>query len=377
MEINKKKYKGVYVETMNQNTDVISSVDHVFSSLPLRLFQSHEMLSKLENPTVLLWDLTIPNIKKYRSELCIDTGIFSSREAKYMLYEPDKYYFSSKVLNPDFKSLKENSLKVLKEYLLIRDLEVQSKILNRIEVLQRLFPVCHLENASQYFIELLKNIYLSLDLTSQYELIKKTMISVYHSNMINNFITQILKLTDGEIFGYKNLLQNTELFKPPYFRKLKVNLQTDIDFSSKNDIINKFDEVIMLLERKEIAPSNQGFFWAWSLAGIKHFGNDFGFLKEIEESFKSLGITNEIAKLQITEPKKDGQGFIEFENVLSYSPVLSSNVKIKFALSKTKPSRVSNFNDIYLHIGKENFKNYWTEFITNGSIQKVRMGEIK
>lgn len=370
-------YKKIFFDTMGELPDVISSVDHVFSSFPLRIVDSHYKLSKYDKVMVLLWDLTIPNIKKYRSELCIDSGIFSSREKKYQLFQENTYYFNSNVFTPDFNSIKQNSLKVLNDYLLIRNSKLLETFLKRISELETLYlNNIDIKSAPRFYIKNLTEIYKYLGLNEQYNLIKESMMSVFESNMISQFIPRIFENTYREEYGFMNLLLKTDLFKPPYFRKLSLDSEEKINFSQKEDIISNFSQILSLLELKKIAPSNQVFFWAWSLVGLKHFGNDFNFINEIEKVLDNIGISNNISALQITEPKKDGVGFIEFDNVLSYSPVLSGQPKCKFMLSKTKVSRVSNFVDIYVHIGKDSFIKYWKDFLVDGSVKKIKMGEI-
>lgn len=120
------------------------------------------------------------------------------------------------------------------------------------------------------------------------------------------------------------------------------------------------------------------YFWAWSLCGINHFGNDYGILEDLEHVFKSIGISCKPSVLQLTRPKEDGLNFIQFKNIHSYSlgNLRSGSTKFKFNLLRTKSSRVTNICTVYLHSGKRGFQSYWKEYRKTGKVTELDMTSI-
>lgn len=91
-KINTKKYRDLFRKATGIEDDIVSTIDHVFGSPPLRIIDSHQKLMEMGNSTILLWDITKPNIHKYRADLVLDLGLYTSRNSNFYLYSSKDFY---------------------------------------------------------------------------------------------------------------------------------------------------------------------------------------------------------------------------------------------------------------------------------------------
>lgn len=375
--INHSYFQKLYIDTVGSLPSLISSIDHVYGSFPLRIMDSHNQLLNEDNPQILLWDVTIPYIKKYRLELIFDSGLFVSKSEQYLLFEPENYYCLSKTFLPDFSQQKDFALGALTSCLNIGEKDLIDTYVSRYKMLEEVYTknISQHHKANDFFIGLLEDLYKLLGMKDLAKLINKKMLSVFESGMIDKYIPSIIELTANEDYGYVNLLKLTDLFKPPYFRCIDVN-KSNRKYNDKTYIITHIKDIVELLRNKEILPSHELFFWAWSLSNIKHFGNDFGFLNKLEETFTNLHIPNKVGSLQVSKPKEDGKNFIEFENVVSYTTYKNASGKDKFKKIPSKLSRVSGFTNVYLHLGRDGILKAWENYLKQKEVTKIKMGEL-
>ncbi|MCA9387354.1 hypothetical protein KC669_04945, partial [Candidatus Dojkabacteria bacterium] len=335
-----KEFKTLFQKTIHKEIDIISTVDHVYGSPPIRLVDSHNTLSALDaNVMVLLWDTIIPNIHKYKSELILDSSIFSANEVDYFLFDPERYYFEDFVKLPEFSkqiSETETTLKRLSFKGSIIDLYIE-----RLIELVNLFR-CNIQNnktSSEFYISNLVDLYTKFSLPKALiDLVSSRMQSLFYSPILSEFLPEIILLTDNEPFGLKNLISKTSLFKDPLFRNIKSKEKI-----TKEEFLTDSKRIIDALKEQFILPSHEIVLWSLALSDIKHYGNDFGFFCNFQSILDNLAIKNNLHKLQLTLPKQDGKNFIEFEN--SYSFILIGNKLIR---TNTKISRVTNLISIYL-----------------------------
>jgi hypothetical protein len=139
-------------------------------------------------------------------------------------------------------------------------------------------------------------------------------------------------------------------------------------------VIDNIDRIVGLLSAQKIIPSNQVILWSLQLAGIKHFGNDFGFHNSVHSALNSLSIENDINSLQLTLPKKDGLNFVEFDKVTSYH-VQQYMDKKRIVKTPTKATRVNDITNLYLHLG-DKVINYWDDYNRTGKTVRIPMGRI-
>ena len=114
--------------------------------------------------------------------------------------------------------------------------------------------------------------------------------------------------------------------------------------------------------------------WGLLLAGIKHFGNDLGFTSEFARALDLLKIENSISNLQLTEPKRDGTSFVQFNNDNAFR-IDNLGRKTKVISTQTKLSRINTFNALWLHFGKKT-KDYYQSFLDHNKIHTIEMGKL-
>ena len=371
------KYRNLLEKTTDIKCNVISTIDHVFGSPPLRIIDSHQRLMKMGKSTIILWDITQPNIHKYRADLIVDLGFYTSKNPKFFLYESRKFYHKGKLLLPDFSL----QLKLLNQVLtrnLIRLNIAQKKAyiqraLNLVKIYNKNLKKC--TKVSQFYKSLLINLYNLLGLTDLAKYITKNMVPLSESGIIDKFLPELIIKTKDKPFGLLNLIANTEYLNKPYFRNIS-NQKLNFDLNNKRQLLDNIDKVTDLLRNGALLPKNQIYFWAWSLCGIKHFGNDYGILEKLENVFKSINVSIKTSKLQLTQPKKDGINFIQFKNIQSYSLGNPRSRVVKFNMLHTKSSRVTNMCTVYLHSGKEGFQKYWKKYQLTGKVIELDMTNV-
>lgn len=373
-KINPKKYRDLFIETTGIKDNVVSTIDHVFGSPPLRVIDSHQRLMDIGNSTIFLWDITQPNIHKYRADLILDLGFYTSKNPKFFLYNSKDFYHKGKLLAPSFKL----QLKLLNQVLNSDFLKLDNK--QKEIYKQRAFQLIKIyddnlkkhSDAPQFYKASLIDLYNLLGLNELAEYIAKKMVPLSKSRIVDKFLPELIIKTKDEPFGFPNIVANTDYLKKPYFRNIS-NKKIGFDASNKAQIIKNLNEIVNLLRNGSLLPKNQIYFWAWSLCGIKHFGNDYGILANLENSLKSIDVLNDASTLQLTQPKEDGLNFIQFNNIHSYSLGNPRSRSTKFNLLNTKSSRVTNICTVYLHSGKEGFQKYWREYRKTGKAIELDM----
>ena len=82
----KELFKEKFKEITGIQESTISTVDHVYASIPIRLIDSHHRLMQLGDVKVIIWDSIYPKIKKSRTDLVLDSGIFVPNNTKYFIF---------------------------------------------------------------------------------------------------------------------------------------------------------------------------------------------------------------------------------------------------------------------------------------------------
>lgn len=365
------KYKNLLVDTTNIHSDSIATVDHIYASPPLRLIDSHSKLRELKNTQIVIWDIIIPFEKKHRYELMLDSGLFSSKNRSYYFFDLNKYYFQSKLHKVNFIEQRKELEYILSKVLILSD---KQKYLDRFDKLIEIYEnaISVSSNAIEFYKILMRALYSLIKLNDLGDFFYEKSISLYHSGLIESYLPQLIEDTRNQPFSFINLLKNTLVFKPPYFRSLEKGIA--MDFENKEVVIESIDNIIDLLRLKKLLPSNQIILWGLQLAGMQHFGNDFNFHNSMHQILNSLSIVNSVNSLQITLPKQDGNNFVEFGHVSSYH-IQESISKKRIVKTLTKKSRVNNIPNLYLHVG-DSVSNLWKGFIQSGNIHTLEMGKI-
>lgn len=367
-------FNNLFKETTEIQSGTLSTVDHIYGSIPLRLIDSHTRLqNNFSDVCILLWDITKPLILKYKSELILDAGIYSSRNSQFHLYPLNSYYCQSHHLHPNFKKLKENTSYVLErmEYSSPEEEKYMSRLENLISTYQRCLEIT--STSLEFYLQLLPSLYSLVALDDLSEFISKRMISLYKSKILSAFIPRLIQRTVGEPYGYLSLLTKHKFFKPPYFHSLEPDKYSTL-LGEESWCSENIKTIINLLEERKIIPSSQIILWGFALARLKHYGNDYEFFKKLSTLLANMGYESDLEGLQLTEHKKDGQDFAKFSNYLSYQ-LKELGHGIKMARIDAKLSRINNLSNAYLHQGNhlyDLFRNY----LITGISQPIKMGVI-
>ncbi|MDR3063699.1 MAG: hypothetical protein LBU40_06135 [Methanobrevibacter sp.] len=342
--------KQKFIELTGLDIDIISTVDHPFVSPPLRMFNTHKKLYELNKETkqkicILNWDISYPLERTYRYDLQIDL-CFISKNKNYYLFEEEKEYCLQR---PNKFNLEkyfiyfENVLQNLKQNNIFNNelfniLKSNCKLLKE-EILSKLFKNDILIHhwTKQIYI-LINNFLKNRELAN---FIDENYLFYYNSKIVTNWIPYcIINATEkNEIL---NLLQisTRKLFRS---KTLKIDDTTlnDYDFIKKNK-----KKIANLISKGLILPNVEVFFWSMQIAGIKHFGNDYGFFDKLT-SF--LGLEN---KTQLTTNNNDGIYPLMLKK--DYAPVFTSN-KCFFPNKKNiiKGSRINSIFSLFILLGKD------------------------
>lgn len=368
-EFSSEKYRELFYNCVGNIPELISTVDHVFSSPPLRLIDSHHILNKNKS-IILLYDTTKPYIKRYRSELVVDSSIYSSKQNCFMIYNPKEYYCISHTKLPNF-SLQEKYLRVTLEKLsCLSDMQRENYI-KRFKNITNIYS-CGLVKgytSSAFYLDLLPKLYKLCGFDNLSLFVRTKMISFYTSSICRRYIPRLIEDTLSEPYGLPTMARN-KILKHPLFKPIR----KDAAALFAEDTPLTFHQATSLIKEGLLAPSREILAWSLALANIKHFGKDYGFFSYLWNYLRNHGINSNFKALQETSHQGDGVDFIQFGSVRSYS---LQNMLGKYSLMRanTKLSRVTNIVSIYLHLGEKIYE-FWGEYLKSGQVKCINMGEI-
>lgn len=356
--MDKEFFKKKFNELIGKNFDIIATIDHPYASPPIRLLDGHYRLNKISNQgknvLICVWDVNFPDINRYRYELVFDTGILSSRDKDFFIFT-DKVFYplqSPRLIN--FNELEKRMQFILNE---LNDISWDLKNIRNKNFLENFWKLVEIyiktiknsENGTVFYQNLIKQIYKLIGFSELANFVTGYFQPYFGSDIIQKWISYCIKETKKEHFGFLNLL-NLGLFKKPYFRSLTLcNIEelSDIKYINKN-----INQILEMLENKNLIPSYEIFFWTLFLADIKHYGNDYGFFSKLNDCFLKLGL-NTNNKIQLTEHNKDCLNIVQFEKDRSFNCFLNNGRYIVKKNNPIKDSRISSFTALYCHMGNE------------------------
>jgi len=371
-------FRKKFREITGIKEQTISTVDHVYASMPIRLIDSHHILYKMDDVKIIIWDDIYPNLKKYRSELTLDCGVLATKRADYFLFSPNMIYGTSQIIEPKFKEQRKEletcldlvlNLPAYKKKIL-KD-KYMARFENLIEIYQRILSQ-YQYNSSVFYKNLVIEIYNFLGFQYLAEFYRNSAESLMSINIINEYLPWLLEETQSELFGLKSLISNSALFKRPYFRYVNSG-----DTINELETLQQLQNVIELLRREKLLPCKEIMYWLFAISGIKHFGRDFGFFNKLSKYFSStLKIKNNFSDLQLTLDKNDGAFYIQFERDNSYQlTFFQGKCKARRYSIPRKNTDISTISSIYLHIGNR-FKEIYEEYKKTKRVLYIKMGEI-
>jgi hypothetical protein len=293
---------------------IVSSIDHVFSSPPTRLIDSHSQLIN-KNAYLFVHDTNKPNPKRYRSEMILDSGIYSEKKPEFCLFSAGKAYLYQQTKQPNLDEQKNNLKIILNSNVFGFSTSQKDLYISRFERISAIYSLCANEKVAwKFYRKYLSNIYDLLGLTESGRMIKTRMINFLDSENYINFLCHLILSTEKELHGIDNLLKN-QVFTKQLFRNSKIE---------NVNIIRNIDYLKAGLLNKELIPSYEVYLWSFFLADIKHFGNDLGFAERINKFYPNSLL------LQQTKEKSDGVNFIKFSDNFSYGLSNQRRIRIRY-----------------------------------------------
>lgn len=342
---------------MGQDVDILSTVDHIYTSPPIRLIDSHKILHNFPfgKVTPILWDVNVPSWEKFKAELILDSVFYSSHRNEFLMFEHKIPYYEGKRLNPDIAlQQKRLELSALNHFGKKREAEKELVMSRFSEIVKMAFDSDEDEPA-EWYKAYLKNFYDALELEEQAQFIERYIL-LSKSGIFTRFIPELIKKTWDEPFGLKHLLENTDVLKPPYFRYPETSSLNYVasDFTQEK-LINEIDSILKEAEGMKLLPSKDIVNWALAIAQVRHFGNDYGLFAKLGDYLTSIDIANNIKNLQLTEYKKDGTNFIDLTNPFYYTES-TNDMSPKLKKINTSSAKGVNIVSAYIHLGNAGFK---------------------
>lgn len=345
--------------------DIISTIDHIFSSPPLRLIDSYNKLIN-EKICLFLYDINLWNIKKYRRELVLDSVFYMENNKDFYVFNPYDYPYNCKI-NKNWLDIQKKNLEIIISKIFFNDKNKINLIIKRFDNIKKIFENIEKVNSSEYYKEYLWKLLNLLWFNDLSNFINNNMISFYYSWFIQKFIPIIIENTDFSIFSLDLLIKKSDFFN------------NDTIFYSKNKIfywknfIKEKNEIIEWLRKWNILPTSKIIVWSISVINLKHFWNDYWNFQKLDDFYKKLWIENSIYKLQITKNKEDWLDFLNFSNE-TYSYNFSKD-KSKIYKNKTKKTRSLNMLSWYIHLWYS-IKKYYNEYINTKEIKDIEFWNI-
>lgn len=359
------KQQNLIFQIIGRKFDVISTIDHPYTSPPIHLFDAHlNLLQKYgSNVLVLNWDVSLPGERTYRYDLITDTGLIAKSSNLYHYKLGISYY------NQHFNS---EPWELLPQYIGIAIKVISDKYhlpqISRQQIQYRVFNALNLAQKSYqsepwlYTRNLLMNFYLFFNRPELSAFIERQYANYWLSPFMIKWIPWCILNVDGSLSLY-HLLENKIFLRNP-FRIVNQKNSDHIEVQKIQDL----SILVKKISEGAIIPSFDVFLWSLAVAGIKHYGNDFGFFQKLSNI---TGIKT-IADLQLT---KYGEDATRFLGLATDYGVLFDNNSNKITVSNnpyhlSKITRINSFSSLYV-IGGDDTVNYlkgYSKYLDSGKI---------
>ena len=355
--INYSFFRKKLFEFTNTTFDLVSTVDHPYVSPPEKLVDCHYKLKRFNDiglkPLICIWDVNFPNINRYRYELILDVGIFDNRDKDFFIFSDKILYPLQKPILINFCEFRKRIKWILKGlHNLPKELKNNrdKRFLDNLEEIFFIYKavIQISRNGTDFYQHLLKRFYVLMGFVELADFVENSFQPYFESVLIQKWIPYCIKETKDESYGILNLL-NKGLFKKPYFRSLSMfneNQLSDRDYIKKN-----IYKIIAEIEKNNLIPSYEIFFWTLFLANIKHFGNDYDFYKKLADVAMQNNFKGE--PIQLTKHNQDCQNIIRFEKDISFNCFVKNGEYITKKNNPMKISRISSLPALYCHLGNE------------------------
>lgn len=346
-------YNNILFKLIGRNFKIVSTIDHPYTSPPIHLFDGHlNILQKYgSNALVLNWDVSLPGERTYRYDLITDTGLIAKMPSLYHYKLEEPYNNQSFNLKP---------LELLPQYI-ENAIEIISKKQNlkqsaNKEIQCRAFDILDLAQKSYqsapwlYTRDLLVNFYLLFNKPELSEFIRQQYVNYWLSSFMTKWIPWCIENVNGAL-SFSNVL-NSGLFLRSPFRSVKTGQNYNVDLDDLPILVKN-------INNGDVIPSLDIFLWSLAVAGIQHYGSDFGFFQRLSDIVN----IKDIAHLQIT---KSGEDALRFMRLSDDYGVLFSGL----AHQHSKATRINSFSSLYV-IGGDDVINYLRDYSRSINDEKI------
>lgn len=333
------------------DSKVISTIDHPYVSPPIRLIDSHRILNGIHKympVTILNWNVSHPNARTYRYDLQVDL-LFIGRSKKLFMFSdgiPFALQKPSAIGISDYDNVFKRILGALYDSSKISE-QQRAYFVDNYETL-RSSVLCEFMEEDGIKPEYTK---LSLEAFNRLlgrreiaEFIKNRYLYYSTSTLMTSWIPYCMENIRGKRFVVT--VKRAGVFG----RKMLRNV--DCGYSDKLLNDESFFEAHLLeiagwIRNGSIIPSIELLYWSMEYAGIKHFGNDYGFFERYGEYLK------ERLHNQLTAMGDDGVNLLLLDKDygVSLEPVggrlISKNIS-----SSVKSTRINSIFAFYILLGK-------------------------
>lgn len=323
------------------------------------------------DPLLVLYDVTMPDPSRYRSDLILDAGVAADRNPEFHLWSLGRMFAKTPVRRPNFETqtLEVNAgiLKwpkgdsVSKDLMIVRWKELCDLCLRCIEEAP--------ESATAFYRKWLPGLYRLCGWERAAGFVERTMTGFYDGALLRHYIPSLIEETRNTRFGLA-AMESHGAFEQRLFRL--AGESSDSDDLSRLLACAAVDsrEVVGAVACGAVIPSAEVCSWAVALAGMPHFGNDRGFFRRLELRLRELGVRNDIGELQLTDGRADGSPFLEFPNPKLLRTSMEGG-KPKVRTVSVKRSRYGSIPTIYVHFGREVIQCLWLDYWEHGRVARV------
>ncbi len=335
-----KRFRGIF------GAEIVSTIDHPYTSPHERMLSAHVALCDLnkEGGRVLpiLWDCIEP-VKN--GNLCaaigLDVGFLAPSPEFTFLREGTPYSLQS-VHGIDFNMLQNCITNAFCE---VTDVPHSYRERNVAVFLKNFGAVRNLyesalsttRDPADFYKEILKRFYRLFELSSVSDFVA-SMASFTRDERFRQWVAWCVGETLGVPCGIGGILGNGDIFQRRMFRD--VHGRT-LNVRAKDAIHGIADGTIL--------PSYEVFFWTLALAGIKHYGNDYGFFERLSH----MPMFSRSSFLQITKRNTDFQRLFSFEKPRRFKCARCEGRIETRKGQPVKAHRCATFPSLYCHIGAE------------------------
>ena len=363
MKLPTQPHRDLLAACLGYSPDIIATVDHVFSSPPLRLVDSHRRLATESSVLLLLYDVTGPSIKKYRSDLILDTGFLTSREQRFHLYDTGKLYALAATRKPDLAGMAECLSVILPRlngFTRASQHTFESRLNNLFDT-YRAGGFVPGSLATEYYLKLLPRLYTLCGWASLARFVSENLTSYYSGPLLRKYIPALIELTMDEPYGLP-ALSAMHLFNRRLFRSASAETELTAAQNDAREGPLLCKNLCIAIAHGALIPSIEVCSWAIALAGVAHFGNDFGFIERLSCVLTDSGVYNTIAACQVTRHGGDGAAFAKYDHTFGHR-VTYDGGKVRIARSPIKRSRYSSITSTYLHLGATGIQSALNEYV--------------